>query len=86
MIRNFFLSIGLLFSICLFAQNNNASPYSAYGIGDVKLKGTVDNRSMGGIGIFPDSIHINFQNPASYASVKLTALTALLPKTRLRVK
>ncbi len=75
MIRNFFLSIGLLLSISLFSQNNNASPYSFYGIGDVKLKGTIDNRSMGGVGIFPDSIHINFQNPAAFASIKLTSLT-----------
>uniref|UniRef100_UPI002FDB7BC7 hypothetical protein n=1 Tax=Flavobacterium sp. TaxID=239 RepID=UPI002FDB7BC7 len=44
------------------------------GIGDVKFKGTVESRSMGSISVFPDSIHINLQNPAQLASLKLTNL------------
>jgi long-subunit fatty acid transport protein len=54
------------------AQEGTSSPYSFYGIGDIKFKGTVENRSMGGLSVFPDSIHINLQNPAQLASLKRT--------------
>lgn len=72
MIKKIIVSISLLFSLTLFAQESSSSPYSFYGIGDVKFKGTVENRSMGGISVLPDSIHMNIINPAHYASLKLT--------------
>lgn len=72
MIKKIIVSISLLFSLTLFAQESSSSPYSFYGIGDVKFKGTVENRSMGGISVLPDSIHMNITNPAHYASLKLT--------------
>ncbi|MDI1316483.1 hypothetical protein [Flavobacterium sp.] len=72
MIKKIIVSISLLFSLTLFAQESTSSPYSFYGIGDVKFKGTVENRSMGGLSVLPDSIHMNIQNPAHYASLKLT--------------
>jgi hypothetical protein len=50
-----------------FAQSGTtASPYSFYGIGSIKFKGTVENRSMGSLSIYSDSIHINLRNPAAY--------------------
>lgn len=76
MIKRFFLPLFVLFSLATFAQEGSASPYSFYGIGDAKFKGLVENRLMGGVAVFPDSIHLNLQNPASYASLKLTTLTA----------
>ena len=72
MIKKVIVSICLLFSLAIFAQEGTSSPYSFYGIGDIKFKGTVENRSMGGISVFPDSIHLNLQNPAHFASLKLT--------------
>jgi len=72
MIKKITVSICLLFSFTLVAQEGTSSPYSFYGIGDVKFKGTVENRSMGGLSVLPDSIHMNIQNPAHYASLKLT--------------
>ncbi|WP_293894084.1 hypothetical protein [Flavobacterium sp.] len=72
MIKKIIVSISLLFSLAIFAQEGTSSPYSFYGIGDIKFKGTVENRSMGSISVFPDSIHINIQNPAQLASLKLT--------------
>lgn len=51
-----------------FAQQGTASPYSFYGLGTLKFKGTVENRSMGGISVYLDSIHVNLRNPASYVS------------------
>ena len=53
------------------AQEGVASPYSFYGIGSLKFKGTVENRSMGGLSIFTDSIHVNLRNPASYVGPNL---------------
>ena len=75
MIKKIAVSIGLLFSLVSFAQEGTASPYSFYGIGDVKFGGTAENRSMGGISVFPDSIHVNLQNPAQFASLKFTTLS-----------
>lgn len=75
MIKKFILPICFFFTLISFAQEGTSSPYSFYGIGDVKFKGTAENRAMGGLAIFPDSIHLNFQNPASYPSLKLTTFT-----------
>ncbi|MBC2844433.1 hypothetical protein [Winogradskyella flava] len=58
---------------CAYAQTGTASPYSFYGIGDLKFKGTVENRSMGGISVYLDSIHVNLRNPASYVSKNIAA-------------
>jgi len=49
------------------AQEGTTSPYSFYGLGSLKFKGTTENVSMGGLSIFTDSIHVNLRNPASYA-------------------
>lgn len=65
----------MLATAVAFSQENNASPYSYYGIGDQKFKGTVENRAMGGLGILTDSIHVNLQNPGSYNSLQRTTFT-----------
>lgn len=75
MIKKIAVSVCLLFSLLGFAQQGTSSPYSFYGIGDVKFKGTAENRAMGGLTIFPDSIHLNLQNPASYSSLRYTTLS-----------
>ena len=75
MIKKIIVSACLLLSLVSFAQEGTASPYSFYGIGDVRFKGTNETRSMGGIAIEQDSIHMNLQNPASYASLKLSTFT-----------
>jgi hypothetical protein len=48
MIKKIIVSACLLLSLVSFAQEGTASPYSYYGIGDVRFKGTVENRSMAG--------------------------------------
>jgi hypothetical protein len=75
MIKKIIVSFGLLFALSSNAQEGTSSPYSFYGIGDVKFKGTVENRSMGGVSVFSDSIHLNLQNPAHFASLKLTTFS-----------
>jgi len=68
MIKKLVLVFTVLFAIQLKAQEGitTTSPYSFYGIGSLKFKGTVENRSMGGLSIYKDSIHINLRNPAMY--------------------
>ncbi len=86
MIKKIIVSTCLLFSFVTFAQEGTASPYSFFGIGDVRYKGTAEMRSMAGLGIEQDSIHINLDNPASFANLKLTtfALGGSLNTTQLK--
>jgi hypothetical protein len=72
MIKKFIIAACLLLSVVSFAQQGTSSPYSFYGIGDVRYKGTAEIRSMAGIAVEQDSIHLNMDNPASYANLKLT--------------
>ena len=53
------------------AQQGTFSPYSFYGIGTLKFKGTVENKSMGGLSIYTDSIHVNLRNPAGLVGPNL---------------
>jgi hypothetical protein len=75
MIKKIIVCICVLLSINTFAQSGTSSSYSFYGIGETKFKGTSENRSMGGLSIFPDSTHINLQNPAGFASLKLVTFS-----------
>ena len=74
MIKKLVLVFIALFAIQSYAQQGTASPYSFYGIGSLKFKGTVENRSMGGLSIYTDSIHVNLRNPASYATPNLNSV------------
>ncbi|MUP47338.1 hypothetical protein E0K83_16475 [Gramella sp. BOM4] len=75
MIKRFIVIVAVLLAFSADAQENVSSPYSYYGIGLTNFKGTVDNRAMGGLGVYMDSIHANLQNPASYGRLKLTNFT-----------
>jgi hypothetical protein len=72
MIKKFIITACLLLSLVTFAQQGSSSPYSFYGIGDVRFKGTLESRSMAGVNLEQDSIHINLENPASYSNLKFT--------------
>ncbi|RZJ28013.1 MAG: hypothetical protein EOO48_10715 [Flavobacterium sp.] len=75
MIKRLFVALSLVASLVSYAQEGSSSPYSFYGLGETRFKGTAENRSMGGISFFPDSIHMNLQNPAFYPGLKLTGLS-----------
>jgi hypothetical protein len=75
MIKKIIISACLLISFVSFAQQGTSSPYSFYGIGDARFKGTLENRSMAGVSVEQDSIHLNIENPASYASLGQTTFT-----------
>ena len=69
--KHFLIVFALLITTLSLAQQGTTSPYSFFGIGNLKFKGTVENRSMGGIGVYLDSIHVNLRNPAAYAGNNL---------------
>lgn len=74
-LRNSFLLL-LLFitaSSTSFSQGGTESPYSRYGIGDLQNNGFINQIGMGGISAgFNNPSAINFGNPASYSSIKIT--------------
>jgi hypothetical protein len=75
-----FLILNLLFNQ-VTAQTN--SPYSRYGIGDLKNQESIQSRGMGGVSIADDPFaQINYLNPASYPGIRLTTLQAGLDGER----
>lgn len=75
MLKHTLLLLIAFISLNAIAQEGTASPYSFYGIGELKFKGTVENRSMGGLSVYSDSIHLNLLNPASLGKLDLTTFT-----------
>jgi len=71
MLKRILVVLIIFISGTSIAQEGTTSPYSFYGIGELKFKGTAENRAMGGIGVLSDSIHLNLQNPAGLADLKL---------------
>src|SRR5690554_21936 len=72
MIKRFIVILTLLLTGITTAQEGASSPYSFYGVGLTTFKGSIENRSMGGLSIYSDSIHLNLQNPASLGELRLT--------------
>ena len=71
--------VTLFISVSSFAQKNNTSAYSFFGIGDKNNVNTVEQLSMGGIGVALDDIyHLNFSNPASVASLSFTTYALVI--------
>ncbi|MGI9552774.1 MAG: hypothetical protein ACR2MT_16335, partial [Aurantibacter sp.] len=94
MVKKIGIVIALMAATGLYAQNGSVSPYSYFGIGDLRSLGTYENQMMGGIGMFADSIHINLKNPAAYSKLGvplgddfgMTTYTAGLSQKQLRLK
>ena len=71
MIKKFLFAFAIFSSTILVAQRNNSSPYSFFGIGDQFSSRTVEQSSMGGIGVaFNSDKYLNFINPAANANLK----------------
>ena len=59
-----------LSSMVAFAQSSTNSPYSRFGLGTISPLSTSFNRGMAGVAYgFHEQNQVNYQNPASYASV-----------------
>ena len=86
MVKKFVLAIICFATYAVTAQNGTVSPYSFFGIGDLRTVRTVDNQSMGGLGIYTDSIHIHLNNPASLGKLGLTAFSAAVSHKEIRLE
>ncbi|WP_373518962.1 hypothetical protein [Pricia sp.] len=73
MIRKIGFVIAYLTLMGMYAQDGSISPYSYFGLGDIRESSTVENQMMGGIGVYADSIHINLNNPAAYSKLGVQA-------------
>ncbi len=66
----------LLTGFSVSAQTNTSSPYSQFGLGDLKTPVLPQQRAIGGIGAGirqPGAYaNINFANPASYSAIQIT--------------
>ncbi len=68
------------------AQDGTVSPYSSLGVGDLRQVRTVENQSMGGLGIYTDSIHLHLNNPAALGKLGATVYTAGISHRELRLE
>lgn len=76
--KHVYVACLLMASFGAYAQTTVQSPYSKFGLGNLKGSILPNQRAMGGIsaGVFRSSYinTINMQNPASYAGINLTTL------------
>ncbi len=69
-----FTFLALLISITIFAQPPKTnSPYSRFGLGDLLDQRFAVSQTTGFTNAFHDYYHLNFQNPASFAHLTVTA-------------
>ncbi len=73
MSKKIFAVIAIFCGMMGIAQKNNSSPYSYFGIGDPLTLKSVEEMSMGRIGVSNDSpFQLSLTNPASYGSLLYT--------------
>jgi hypothetical protein len=65
----------LIISAVVFGQQSSSSPYSYHHLGLRKYQNTIENKSMGELNVYADSIHLNLVNPASLSKLALTNYT-----------
>jgi hypothetical protein len=69
------LGLFILFSNVIYGQESTSSPYSYFHTGLRKYQNTIENKSMGELNVYADSIHLNLVNPASLSKLGLTTYT-----------
>lgn len=71
MIKRLLVVISVFTATIILAQRNNSSPYSVFEIGEDKTQKTVEQSSMGGIGVAMKQLnYLNFINPAANADLR----------------
>ena len=76
MVKKIVIAIAFIAAISLNAQDGTVSPYSYFGIGEIRTSNSIENQMMGGIGMYTDSIHLSLSNPAGYGKLRLTTYAA----------
>ena len=69
MTKKIVITILCFVAVEAYAQDGTVSPYSYFGIGELRSVRTVENQMMGGIAMYADSIHVNLNNPAAYGNL-----------------
>lgn len=76
MIKKIVILIAFVFSCIVQAQQGGtSSPYSFFGIGLQQFKGTIENRAIGGLSLYSDSLHLNLTNPAQLGKLRFVNFT-----------
>lgn len=57
----------------VYAQKSIDSPYSFYGLGQVRHSSTEEYQLMGGVSTYVDSVRVSLVNPALYGGLKYTS-------------
>ncbi|MDG1571868.1 hypothetical protein OZ410_06040 [Robiginitalea sp. M366] len=86
MVKRLLFAILILAGFSLQAQNGTVSPYSAFGIGDLRSVRSVENQMMGGLGMYTDSIHLHLSNPAALGKLGVTTYAAGASHRELRLE
>lgn len=87
MIKKIIVVVTLFISVAGFTQKNNASAYSFFGLGDRNNSSSVEQLSMGGVGVaLPEYYRLNLSNPASNASLMLTTYSIALENKNNSIK
>lgn len=75
-IKHFSILVGLIGVVSgVFAQATTNSPYSRYGVGNLRSESFNRNFALGGVGYGLRSVSdINFMNPASYSKIGITSV------------
>lgn len=87
MIKKTLVAFLLITSASLTAQRTSSSPYSFFGIGEEFSAKTVEQNSMGGIGVaFSHYKYLNFTNPAAYSDLRYTTYSFGMLHSDLTIK
>lgn len=87
MLKRIFYIFVLFISIKAVGQRTNSSPYSFFGIGQQYSSQTVEQASMGGMGIsFSDRYHLNLMNPAGNSHLRFATYTFGVTANDLTIK
>ena len=87
MIKKILFIFLILSTIKIAAQRTNSSPYSFFGIGEQYTSQTVEQSSMGGIGVaYSNPFYLNFINPAANADLRVATYTFGLLNNDLTIK
>ncbi|MGB5402790.1 hypothetical protein [Robiginitalea sp.] len=86
MVKKLVLALLCFATYAVSAQNASVSPYSLFGVGELRSIRTVENQSMGGLGMYTDSIHIHLNNPASLGKLALTSYSAAISHREIRLE
>ncbi|MFY0630684.1 MAG: hypothetical protein JXR05_09905 [Flavobacteriaceae bacterium] len=87
MIKRIVFFLAVIVSAQAFSQRSSSSPYSFFGVGEEFRARTVEQISMGGIGVARSSINqLNFANPAALSKLFYTTYAFGAFNNDLRVK